>query len=223
MTYGEYTKATDVEPVTVRWAMYKPRATSQKLPVLVFLPGLGELGPDPSRLFGCHSIFDIATSPDFQRRHPCVFLALQTDAGVDRQCHMANCAGPSLAALNGAIDDALSKLGSLRVDRSRIYLTGLSAGGGACCSMVCAYPGRFAAALPIAGVILPGLLSKTSPENIWMLYNSGELDSFRKAIDLDAISRDMSARGGEFRVGELTGEGSVRLGNEVMLEMRKVI
>ena len=207
MTYGESSRTTDGQTVVVRWAMYKPRASSQKLPVLVFFPGLGELGPDPERLFGCSGIFDVVTSGDFQKRHPCVFLALQTEAGVDRQCLVSECAEPSLAAMNEAIDDALSRLGSLRVDRGRIYLTGLSAGGGACCSMICAYPGRFAAALPVAGLILPDLLSKSKPENIWMIYNKGELDNVRRFVDMDAISRDMAARGGEFRVGELTGEG----------------
>ena len=207
MTCGECRHKTAGEEVTVRWVMHKPRATSQKLPVLVFLPGLGELGPDLARLFRNRSIFNIVTSAAFQKKHPCVFVALQTEAGVDRHNLAPDCVAPSIAAMSAALEDALSKTGSARIDRERIYLTGLSAGGGACCSMMYAYPGRFAAAFPIAGLLFPNRLSKTVPENIWMMYNSGELNRVRKHTDFNSISREMAKRGGDFRVSELTGEG----------------
>ncbi len=207
MTCGKCTRTTLGEEVVVRWVMHRPRATSRKLPVLVFLPGLGELGPDLANLFRNRGIFDLVTSPEFQQRHPCVFVALQTEAGVERHYLAKGCIAPSLAAMSAALDDALAKAGSSRVDRDRIYLTGLSAGGGACCSMMCAYPGRFAAAFPIAGLVIPDLFSKTVPENIWMMYNSGELNRLRKYIDIDSFARDMSSRGGDVRVAELPGEG----------------
>ena len=207
MKYGECDRGEDGSGVAVRWVAYRPSATSQKLPVLVFLPGLGELGPDPVRLFGNRGIFDLATSRDFQKRHPCVFVALQTDAGVERHCLLAGRTTPSLAALNAALEEALAGLGKVRIDRERIYLTGLSAGGGACCSLICAYPGRFAAAIPVSGVVHPRLLSPAVPENIWMMYNSGEYNRIKRHVDFDAVSREMAGRGGDFRVGELTGEG----------------
>jgi len=207
MERGEVRCKDEGGAIAVRWAMYRPRATSQKLPVVVFLPGLGELGPDLSHLFRNRSIFDIVTSPEFQRKHPCVFVALQTEAGVERHCIDAGRAAPALAAMSAALEDALSRLGRARIDRERVYLTGLSAGGGACCSMICAYPGRFAAALPISAMVHPNLLSKTVPENIWMVYNSGELKSARGCIDFDRVAGEMKDRGGDFRVGELTGEG----------------
>ena len=207
MTCGKCSRTTCGEDVTVRWTMFKPGATSQKLPVLVFLPGLGELGPDLSRLFRNRGIFDLVTSPGFQKRHPCVFVALQTETGVERHYLAKGCVAPSLAAMSAALDEALSKAGNVRIDRDRIYLTGLSAGGGACCSMVCAYPGRFAAAFPIAGLICPKLLSDTVPENIYLMYNSAELARMRKYVDFDSLSREMAARGGDIRVGELTGKG----------------
>lgn len=207
MTCGQCSRTMAGRDVTVRWVMHKPRATSRRLPVLVFLPGLGELGPDLANLFRNRGIFDLITSADFQKKHPCVFVALQTEAGVERHYLAKGRIAPSLAAMSAAIDDALSKVGSLHIDRERIYLAGLSAGGGACCSMVCAYPGRFAAAFPVAGLIFPELLSKTVPENIWMMYNSGELNRAREYIDFDTLAREMSARGGEFRISELAGEG----------------
>ena len=207
MTCGECRREAGRRSVTVRWAAFSPKATSQKLPVLVFLPGLGELGPDLAKLFRNRGIFDLVTSREFQKRHPCVFVALQTESGVERHCFEAGRPELSLSAMWDALGEALSHAGGRRIDRERIYLTGLSAGGGACCSMMCAYPGRFAAAIPVAGVILPELISRSNPENIWMMYNSGELNRARTHIDFDALSREMAARGGDFRIGELPGAG----------------
>ena len=207
MTYGECARPSKAGNVVVRWALFRPQASSLKLPVLVFFPGLGELGPDPARMFGNRGIFNLVTSPDFQKKRPCVFVALQTESGVERHCLAAGRAEPSLAALQAALDEALSTLGSLRIDRERIYLTGLSAGGGACCSMICAYPGRFAGAMPVSAVIHPELLSPSTSENIWMMYNSGEYNGIRQFVDFDALSREMASRGGDFRVAEFTGQG----------------
>lgn len=207
MVSGECRREDGRSSVTVRWAAFKPKATSQRLPVLVFMPGLGELGPDLANLFRNRGLFDLVTSPAFQKKHPCVLVALQTEAGVERHCLEAGRPELSLSTMWDALCEALARIGSQRVDRERIYLTGLSAGGGACCSMMCAYPGRFAGAIPIAGVIHPSLISKTKPENIWMMYNSCELSRVRKFVDFDQLSREMAARGGDFRVGELTGEG----------------
>ena len=207
MVSGECRRAAGERSVTVRWTAFRPKSSSLRLPVVVFLPGLGELGPDLANLFRNRGLFDLVTSSEFQKRHPCVLVALQTEAGVERHCLKAGRPELSLSTMWDALDEALTKVGRQRIDRDRIYLTGLSAGGGACCSMMCAYPGRFAAAIPISGVVCPELLSKTKPENIWMMYNSGELNRAKEFVDFDSISREMAARGGDFRVGELTGEG----------------
>jgi len=207
MVSGECRREGGGNSVTVRWAAFRPKSPSHRLPVLVFMPGLGELGPDLANLFRNRGLFDLVTSPAFQKRHPCVLVALQTEAGVERNCLEAGRPELSLSTMWDALREAVAKVGKHKIDSERIYLTGLSAGGGACCSMMCAYPGRFAAALPVAGAIIPSLFSKTKPENIWMMYNSGELERARNFVDFDAMSREMAARGGEFRVGELTGAG----------------
>ena len=52
------------------------------LPLLLYLPGSGEVGTDLSRQFAQRTIFKRVCSPEFQSRHPCHFLALSR-RGVD--------------------------------------------------------------------------------------------------------------------------------------------
>ena len=59
-------------PVAVGGA--EASATMTPLPLLVFLPGRGELGQDLNRLFGQRGIIEKVTSAAFQEKHPCYLL-----------------------------------------------------------------------------------------------------------------------------------------------------
>ena len=62
-------------PDRVPFLLYTPQTTSTNpLPLLVFLPGKGELGKDLNKLFSQKGIIEKVTSKAFQEAHPCRLL-----------------------------------------------------------------------------------------------------------------------------------------------------
>lgn len=61
-----------------------------------------------------------------------------------------------------------------RVDKERIYVTGLSLGGTATWSLAMAYPDRFAAIAPVAGVGDPRRMCKVVDVPVWAFHNDGD-------------------------------------------------
>lgn len=197
------------EPIS--YLLYVPRgARKARLPMVVCLPGLGEMGSDLCRQFHDRTIFDCVLSAEFQKKHPCFLLSLSPPDGT----------GTILGGLPGrpsdlqsrlgrAIDLVIQKCGSPAVDRTRLYITGLSFGGNGAYALSFAYPGKFAATLPIAALPMgPEWVSESHPGNWYHFYNSG--DYARAHLDsglLDPFRRAVEANGGEFRVGTYPDEG----------------
>ena len=109
-----------------------PDAESKRYPLLVFLHGVGQCGNDPNDLA------DWGPMPVLRDRRDNPFLAVAPRCPyrdwwrVDR--------------LNDLLDEIAAKY---RVDPSRIYITGLSMGGGGTWDYAAAFPQRIAAAVPI--------------------------------------------------------------------------
>ena len=109
-----------------------PDAAAKKFPLLIFLHGVGQCGDDPKDLA------DWGPMPVLRDRRGNPFIAVAPRCPyrdwwrVDR--------------LNDLIDELSAKY---RVDSSRIYLTGLSMGGGGTWAYAAAFPERLAAAVPI--------------------------------------------------------------------------
>lgn len=112
--------------------------TEQVWPFILFLHGSGERGtePDNVRLHGLPRL--IETQPDF----PCIVLSPQCPLDT-RWYHHSETVKRLLEAV----------IAGLRVDQSRVYLTGLSMGGQGTWHLGSLYPDRFAALLPICGRI----------------------------------------------------------------------
>lgn len=125
-------------PDGYRYQLFIPRhATDPKgreWPLLFFLHGSGERGDDIDRVkvHGPPKIAD--RDPDF----PFILVSPLLPAGEDWD----------LAKLETILDKTLA---ILPVDRTRVYLTGLSRGGHASWRWAAADPGRFAAVAPVAG------------------------------------------------------------------------
>ena len=85
------------------------------------------------------------------------------------------------------------------VDTNRLYLTGLSYGGGAAFSFPCSFPGRFAAAVPVSSLLGSQSLPQKAPVNFWLLHN----ESANKSENAQEVLADLAAvvreRGGDFR------------------------
>jgi predicted peptidase len=110
-------------------------ASGQAFPLLLFLHGRGESGQDPQLLkrHGPPKLVE-TTMKDF----PFILVSPQSHDGL----------GWSIEALDALLADLLA---SYRVDPDRVYLTGLSMGGGGVWLLAVCHPERFAAIAPVCG------------------------------------------------------------------------
>jgi len=197
--------AEGVKPV--HWVMYAPPKPDKSLPLVLFLPGKGELGTDLKLLFRQRLIFDVVTSKEFQARHPCYLFAPMTDKDVDLHCWEKGVASPGLAAVYGSLAAVVKALKKPGVDETRVYSVGLSSGGCACAALMYAYPHVFAASMPVAGALNPELFSDKSPVNMRLCYNPEELAAESEVVDFDEVENFCALHGGDFAIVRLTGSG----------------
>lgn len=199
-----YSNGTD----TIKGLHYAPQVRgSNRLPMIIYFPGSGEIG-DPIRQFRIRTLFDLVTSPEFQRRHPCHLLALSPPETAGTLLGGLPGQPTRLQQLTHDFVKALVRLRSLAIDGDRLYVTGYSYGGSGAYALATHYPGEFAAVLPIAG-LPPGLeyLDKSHPGNWWHFYNEG--DSVGQHVILKGLrcfSEATNAAGGDFRIGSYPEE-----------------
>jgi|SRR5262245_14781416 len=142
--------------VTLRYQLYLPAdyetKQSEKWPLVLFLHGSGERGDDIEKV-KIHGPPKLAS----QGKHfPFVVCSPQCPTGSRWNA------------------DELSKLvdelaNNYRVDRQRLYVTGLSMGGAGTWSLVSAYPEKFAAAMPLCGRGDLGAIEKLARTPTWVL------------------------------------------------------
>lgn len=128
----------------------KPR----KWPVLVFLHGSGERGADLA-LVKKHGPPKIAE----EKNLPFITVSPQCPEGSRWD------SGELIQLV-----DHITK--TLEVDTARLYLTGLSMGGGGTWSTAAAYPDRFAAIVPICGRADPSTAEKIKHIPTWVFHGA---------------------------------------------------
>lgn len=134
-----------VGPRVSRYALYAPRAEfagKGPLPLIVFLHGSGESGTDGSKACTVGLLPAVLSEP---ARWPAFVLVLQKPTVAARWVDQA-------AEIDTVIEKTLTELGS-RVDRDRLYLTGLSQGGAGTWQVAAREPARWAAIVPVCGFI----------------------------------------------------------------------
>ncbi len=148
--------------VKLNYLLYLPEGyeTSDKpWPMILFLHGAGETGQDLARVKRAGPPKLIARGQAF----PFIVVSPQSQA-----------MGWNAEALNGLIDEVESKY---RVDKDRVYLTGLSMGGGGTWTLAAAHPERFAAIAPICGAMrsargAKAMASKLKGLPIWVFHGA---------------------------------------------------
>src|ERR1051325_3843324 len=140
-------------PERLKYLLFLPRdyanGSRQRWPLLLFLHGSGERGSDP-RLVMKHGPPKLVPQlPEF----PFILVSPQCPAG-----RMWNT--ETLLAL---LDEVVAKL---RVDRKRVYVTGMSMGGYGAWNLALSQPQRFAALAPVCGGgdVLPAYLASPTKE-----------------------------------------------------------
>ncbi len=173
-----------------------PSANQKKYPMLIFLHGSGERGTDnESQLvhgskwlqknldkYPAIAIFPQCPTNDFWSS-----VSITTNANGERKFSYTDAAEPtqSMAALMGLIKDLSDKP---YIDKSKIYVMGLSMGGMATFELLWRMPGTFAAAAPICGGGVEGKAKEMAKTNaIWIFH--GDKDSAVPVAD----SRTMNA------------------------------
>ena len=134
-------------------------------PLILFLHGAGGSGTDNVKQLEGGNVFGalVWTLPENQARHPAFVLAPQSN--WNWPCTIFDPKNPPKVAAEiklcppGALGIGAglafevidSLLGSLPIDRSRIYVTGFSMGGAGTWHMIAQRPRFFAAAVPVCG------------------------------------------------------------------------
>lgn len=150
-------------------------------PLMIFLHGSGERGDDINRV-KVHGPPKIAgRDPDF----PFILISPLLPAEQDWD----------IAKLEAILDHALA---TLPVDRSRIYLTGLSRGGHASWRWAAADPDKFAAIAPVAGRGDPATACALKAKPVWAFH--GDRDDVVIPEGSFAMVRSIRACGGHPRL-----------------------
>ena len=137
----------------IEYLVYLPKDYSsnsnQTWPLILFLHGSGERGTNISRV----TIHGPAKLVQQGRDFPFII--------VSPQCSPAERWNP--AALTRLLDEVQAQH---RVDKSRLYVTGLSMGGSGTWSLAFQHPERFAAIAPICGGGDPGVIEQLSADKL---------------------------------------------------------
>lgn len=144
--------------VNCDYLLFLPRGyetSTQRWPLLLFLHGAGQRGSD-LELLKEHGVPKIVESqPDFP------FIVVSPQCPTDGWW-----TSEPLAALLDEIE------ASYRVDRDRIYVTGLSMGGFGTWQLAMEYPHRFAAIAPICGRGNPLLAHRITHLPVWTFHGT---------------------------------------------------
>ena len=160
---------------------------SEPRPLLVFLHGAGEVGLDVKRV-GAVDPFRYAAGSVPRDDFPFIVLS----PVVPEKNHSWNA-----EAVKTMIDDFLRHSGRIKIDASRIYLTGFSMGGYGVFAVAQEYPDFFAAAAPLAGSGNPNLGARyrslpirayhgEADEGIPCHYSVTMIEEIKKAGNQDA-------------------------------------
>ena len=144
----------------LRYLRYEPRGTkpADGWPLLVFLHGAGERGSDLEMLKK-HGPTKLAGN----KRELKDFYLIAPQCPADRWW--------DLTAVKELIDKTLA---DAPVDRTRVYLTGLSMGGYATWGLLAAHPEMFAAAIPICGGGDPATAEKFKNVPVWAFHGTDD-------------------------------------------------
>lgn len=210
---GTFIQAALEDPATTNrlaYLLYKPKGGG-KVPLLLFVPGSGEMGFDLSRQFRQRTIFEKVTSAEFQKKHPCFLLVISPPEDCPDLCGYGldmkpgKYQRPFLAALSAIIRAQKAPA----VDTDRIYAAGLSMGGRSIYGLSFVAPHLFAACVPVSsGVFSPEDVREERPGNWWHLYNEGDYARHPDSIPrLEAFAARVRELGGDFRIGTYPAEG----------------
>lgn len=158
---------------TLRYRLAQPLGYDARTnyPLVLFLHGAAGLGDDNIRQFngGNEVVPRALTMDDAQRKFPCFVLAPQCPRGSSWTGFGAP--SPMIRATLAALESLKQEF---RVNSRRIYVVGVSMGGGGVWDTITRFPTTFAAAVPICGVGDTSIASKVVGLPIWCFHGADD-------------------------------------------------
>lgn len=149
--------------VRINYLLYFPdeyHESDKSWPLILFLHGAGERGNDLEKIKIHGPPMLIAKKG---KKYPFIIVSPQCpeDGWWDRDLE--------ILTLNALLDDVISRF---RIDKNRVYVTGLSMGGFGTWRLAIEYPERFAAVAPICGGGNPEKVAKISHLPVWVFHGA---------------------------------------------------
>ncbi|MCY3019333.1 MAG: prolyl oligopeptidase family serine peptidase [Planctomycetota bacterium] len=149
--------------VRLNYLLYLPpghQDAKAKWPLMLFLHGAGERGSDLEKV-KVHGPPKLIAKEG--KTFPFVIVSPQCPEDGWWPGEL------QLDALDGLLDDVVSRY---RIDKDRIYVTGLSMGGFGTWQLAFRYPGRFAALAPICGRGDPKKVDRIKHVPVWVFHGA---------------------------------------------------
>ncbi|MHC4345327.1 MAG: carboxylesterase family protein [Planctomycetota bacterium] len=156
--HGQAFEKTITKTISCQYLLFLPAGygeNERQWPLILFLHGMGQCGSDLEKVKE-HGIPKIV-----EGRKDFAFIA------VSPQCPEGEFWSSDV--LINLLDEVTSRHA---VDPSRIYLTGLSLGGGATWHIACEHPDRFAAIAPICGWGSPAKACNLKDVPVWAFHGA---------------------------------------------------
>jgi predicted peptidase len=170
---------------TIRYLLALPadydKQPEQKWPLVLFLHGSGERGDDIEKVKVHGPPKLVAAGKDF----PFVLVSPQCESG-------SHWNPQELAKL---VEHAAN---TWRVNRQRLYVTGLSMGGLGTWSLISEFPGMFAAAIPICGRGDPAAAEKLKTTPTWIFV--GAEDRAETVANCETMAAELKKAGGDVQI-----------------------
>lgn len=182
---------------------------NKSYPLVLFLHGSGERGTDNEKqlTYGA-SIFSNPVNAD---KYPAFVVFPQckerawTDK-IDERAFMPGAPIPPESKSEELVMELIDNLiESYPIDKSRIYIVGISMGGIAAYDLVCRYPQLFTAAVPICGAVNPERLH-TAKDVKFMIFHGEEDDEIPSICSREAY-KALNSVGADVDYVEFAGIG----------------
>ena len=161
---------------TVGYWLFLPKSYDKKKlwPLMLFLHGAGERGNDINQVKKWGPPKRVGEKKDFP------FVVISPQCPKNKRWDPAQ--------LHSLVEHTAA---SHKIDRSRMYCTGLSMGGYGTWAMIAKYPKLFAAAIPICGGGNPATAKKITEVPIWAFHGDadGVVPPSRSQVIIDAIKK----------------------------------
>ena len=157
------TGSVELAGITMPYRLYVPEnlTPGKRYPLVIFFHGAGERGTDNLAQLTAYDAAHVWVWDQQDGGEPCFVLAPQMtgDGWLE----------PPLLAASRIIDTVTAQY---PIDSKRLYLTGMSMGGGACWRMNYMFPHRFAAVVPLCPHCGLNMQGEIDPEAIGLVADS---------------------------------------------------